>query len=108
MDLARLDQMTEFALEVLANGDPNQVRGLVRGLAQNYATEPALAIAFALTSAASNLEDMVRDDTGTAAKAYKMSALVAADIMAVESMGRKNAKGQDLLYFWRRVDPYFL
>jgi len=108
MDLARLDQMTEFALEVLAHGDPDRVRGLVRDLAQTYATESALAIAFALTSAASNLEDMVRDEAGVASRAYKMSALVAADIMAVQAMGRSDVKGQDLLHFWRRVDPYFL
>lgn len=108
MDLGRLDQMTEHALEVLAGDDPAQMRRLVRNMAQSYASDPALAIAFALTSAASALEDMVRDEKGSAARAYKLSALVAADVMAVQAMGKAEVLGGDLLYFWRRVDPYFL
>ena len=108
MDLGRLDQMTEQALEVLAGGDPVRMRRLVRDMASSYATDPALAIAFALTSAASALEDMVRDENSSAPRAYKMSALVAADVLAVQAMGKTEVLGQDLLHFWRRVDPYFL
>lgn len=108
MDLGRLDQMTEQALEVLAGDDPAKMRRLVRDMAHGFSSDPALAIAFALTSAASALEDMVRDENGAAARAYKLSALVAADVMAVQAMGKQEVLGQDLLYFWRRVDPYFL
>jgi len=39
---------------------------------------------------------------------FRMAALVAADVLAVEAMGKRPAKARDLLWFWRRVDPYFL
>lgn len=108
MDLARLDQMTEYALEVLAGNDPIRIGGLVRQMAQSYAHDPGLSIAFALTSAASALEDLFSDDSGVSSRAYKLSALVAADVMAIQAMGKMDVRGQDLLHFWRRVDPYFL
>lgn len=107
---SELDRMIELAVERLAQSDPQNSRKLVRDLATAWPNEPALSIAFALTSAAASLEDMV--DTPKAARSaqlgYKLSALMSADIFALEAMGQNPALGQDLLHFWRRVDPYFL
>lgn len=107
----QLDRMIEYSVNVLATENPKQIGSLVRDLATKWPSQPASAIAFALTSAASSLEDMIETDErsfGTVLRAYKLAALVAADIFALEQMGIYPSTGADLLHFWRRVDPYFL
>jgi hypothetical protein len=105
------DEMIEFALEELLSGNDPRRRALVRNLCMRWPGVPALVVAFVLTSAAAMIEDNFdrhRDPAAVAALAYRLAALLAADIYAVESMGFVPAKAQDLLHFWRRVDPYFL
>ena len=89
---------------------PLTLGGLVHRLAREWPNEPALSVAFALTCAAANIEDVIKDAASAraAAFAYKLAALLAADIHAVQAMGQVPAKASDLLHFWRRVDPYFL
>lgn len=110
MRQGNLDLMIEYAVACLATEDHRKIRKLVREMAQRWPNEPALAIAFAVTSAAATLEDVVDtlEATQTAQSGYRLAALVAADVFAVEAMGQVPAVGQDLLHFWRRVDPYFL
>lgn len=110
MQQALLDQMIEFAVAELASGDTARIGKLVRSLAQHYPGEKALMLCFALTSAAAAVEDVFRHDSDRQAPniGYKLSALVAADILAIELLNNRPAKGVDLLHFWRRVDPYFL
>jgi hypothetical protein len=108
MQTGNLDQMIAFAIEVLASGDDHRIGGLVRMMAHEFPNEPALALCFALTSAASALEDIFDEEKASADRAYRLAALVAADVLAVEAMGQTQAKTGHLLHFWRRVDPYFL
>jgi hypothetical protein len=110
MHQATLDLMIEFAVAELASADPTRTGRLVRTLAQQYPNEKALLLCFALTSAAAAVEDVVRDDKDgePPALGYKLAALVAADILAIEALNGRSAKAVDLLHFWRRVDPYFL
>ena len=108
MGLTALDQMVSFATEALASGDDVRISRLVRDLATEWPQEPALSISFALTSAASALEEILSEHQGPVNRAYRMAALAAADILAVEAMGQSPAKTENLLHFWRRVDPYFL
>lgn len=105
-----LDEMIEFAVERLAQEDPRSSRKLVRDLATIWPSQPALSIVFALTTAAATLQDVVdsRASKEATQSGYKLAALVASDIFALEAMGHCPATGQDLLHFWRRVDPYFL
>ena len=104
------DLMIEFAVACLATEDHRRIRKLVREMAQAWPNEAALGIAFAITSAASTFEDMVdsRASKTSARLGFRLAAFVAADIYAIQEMGQTPAKGQDLLHFWRRVDPYFL
>ena len=104
------DLMIEFAVACLATEDHRRIRILVREMAQAWPNEAALGIAFAITSAASTFEDMVDSlaSKNSVRLGYRIAALVAADIYAIQEMGQVPAKGQDLLHFWRRVDPYFL
>ena len=110
MRQGNLDLMIEYAVACLAADDHQDIRALVRQMAQRWPDEPALAVAFSLTSAAATVEDVVNSpDAVTAAqKGYRLAALVAADIFAIEALGQVPATAQDLLHFWRRVDPYFL
>lgn len=101
--------MIDFAAGELASGDPVRIGALVRRLADRFPSEPALSLCFALTSAAARIEDLVLTEQGeTALRGYRLAALLAADIHAVQSMGQVPATATDLLHFWRRVDPYFL
>jgi hypothetical protein len=106
-----LDRMIALSVETLTQGDEDRIGGLVRLLATRWPNEPALSIAFALTNAAASIEEMVDSETTPPVvlmRAYKFAALVAADVHAVQSMGKVPARASDLLHFWRRVDPWFL
>src|SRR6056297_142964 len=108
MDTAVLDRTTGFATETLASEDAARIGGLVRVMALRWPRERALSISFALTSAAAEMEDLMADRSheGAASRAYKMAALVAADVLAIEASGIEVARGKDLLHYWRRADPY--
>ncbi len=108
--LATVDQMIEFSVAELASGDGRRIGALVRSLANRWPDDKALLIAFALTSAAGLTADFLRSGPGDGSpeRAYKLAALVAADVLAVESLGQSPVRGRHLLQFWRRVDPYFL
>ena len=108
---ATLDQMTEFAMEELLSGDGERKRAMVRRMAERWPAEPALALVYAVTSATEAIEDAF----GEAASrdpviplGYRLSALISADVHAVQSMGQIPSFAEDLLHFWRRVDPLFL
>lgn len=105
-----LDLMIEFAVSALASGDALRTGALVRRLAQDFSGEKALLLCFALTTAAAAIEDVMRHDGPgpPPALGYKLAALVAADILAIEALYDRTATAIDLLHFWRRVDPYFL
>ncbi len=108
---AALDQMIEFAMEELLSGNAQRKRAMVRRMAERWPAEPALAMAYALTSATSSIEDSFGDAAANdpvIPLGYRLSALVSADIHAVQMMGQVPSVAEDLLHFWRRVDPLFL
>ena len=108
MWMSDLDHMIAYCVAALASGNTGRIQSLVRDLAEDWPCQSALSISFALTSAAAELEISSSKSSNAANTAYRLAALVAADVMAIESMGRSNAKTTHLLHFWRRVDPYFL
>ena len=108
MKAGTLDEMTDYAVEVLATGESTKIGALVREMASNWPNEPALSVSFAICSAAANLTDLMKNQQAVASTAYKLAALVAADTLAIEQTLESSAKTQHLLQYWRRVDPYFL
>lgn len=104
----RLDTHIEFAIEELASGDQIRIGSMVRRMAIESPNEPALSICFAVTNAASLLEEQFQETDKAVLLAYRFAALLAADIFAIETMGQIPATGHHLLQFWRRTDPYFL
>ena len=108
---AILDEMIEFAMEELLSGEDARRRSMVRRMAERWPEEPALALAYALTSATEAIEDSfaeVGDRDPVVPLGYRLSALISADIHAVQSMGQVPGLAEDLLHFWRRADPAFL
>lgn len=108
---AAIDDMIEFAMEELLSGNILRKQAMVRRMAERWPTEPALALVYAVTSATESIEDSF----GAAAAndpviplGYRLSALISADVHAVQSMGQIPSMAEDLLHFWRRVDPHFL
>ena len=105
-----LDEMIEFATEELLSGSHERRRALVRRMAQRWADEPALALCYALTSASEGIADALPDREREPAilVGFRLSALISADIHAVQAIGQVPAQSEDLLQFWRRSDPAFL
>ena len=110
MTLDHLDQMTAYALEDLAAGNRDRLRTLVRRMSERWHNTPALMVSLALTSAAHELESQFRGPgiQDAAYLAYKFAALVAGDVLALETLGGRGVLARDLLLYWRRTDPYFL
>lgn len=104
-----LDDMIEFAMEELLSGQEIRRRALVRQLARRWPDEPALALAYAVTSATEAIEDSFNGTPDDVVPlGYRLAALISADVHAVQMMGQVPAEAGDLLHFWRRVDPAFL
>lgn len=108
---APLDQMIEFIMEELLSGSAKRKRAMVRKLAEQWPREPALALVYAMTSATAAIEDSFRNASSedpVIPLGYRLSALISADVHAIQSMGQVPSVAEDLLHFWRRVDPLFL
>jgi len=109
--VAKLDEMTEFAMEALLSGSELRRRQMVRRMAERWPGEPALALVYAVTCATEAIEDSFGEVGGSdpvVPLGYRLSALLSADVHAVQSMGQIPSVAEDLLHFWRRVDPAFL
>ena len=106
--MSDLDHMIAYSVAALASGDENRIQSLVWDLAEDWPAQSALSVSSALTSAATELEGVSIKNADAANTSYRLASLVAADVMAIEVMGRSNAKTLHLLHFWRRVDLYFL
>ncbi len=108
---ATLDQMIEFAMEELLSGNAQRKRAMVRKMAERWPDQPALALVYAVTSATEAIEDTFRNaavQDPVIPLGYRLSALISADVHAVQSMGQVPTVAEDLLHFWRRVDPAYL
>ncbi|WP_123641488.1 hypothetical protein [Histidinibacterium lentulum] len=107
---AVLDEMTEFAIEELLSGRPERPAALVRRMAERWPEEPALGLVFAVTSAVAGIEDSfggAAPQEPVISLGYRIAALAAADVHAIQAMGHVPALAEDLLHFWRRSDPAY-
>lgn len=108
--VAVLDEMIEFAMEEMLSGNSQRKRAMVRRMAERWPDQPALALVYAVTSATETIEDTYADEVEDPVipLGYRLSAMISADVHAVQSMGQNPSIAGDLLHFWRRVDPLFL
>lgn len=107
-----LDDMIAFAREELLSGHQDRKRSMIKTMAERWPDQPALSLVYAVTSATEAIEESTQRRSKEAEEAvphgYRLSALVSADVHAVQSMGLNPPRAEDLLHFWRRVDPHFL
>lgn len=109
--MALLDEMISCALDDLLAHNEGQRHELLRRMCQRWPEESALTVCFALTSAAAMIDDCPAKGPVSdyrANFAYKIAAVLAADIFAAEHIAGHRAKAGDLLQFWHRVDPYYV
>ena len=110
MSKAPLNEMTSYALHELETKKLKNYGILVICMCKKWPNAPALSIVYSLTYVAVTLgKDKKRKKSLGARKdiVFKMAALVAADIYAVEGIRQAPAKASDLLYFWRRIEPLY-
>lgn len=104
------DTLIRFAVDRLSL-QPDGWRSLVRDLAQLWPATPALELSFVLVSAAERLLASDPRPAGVetqARHAYKLAALLALDVYAMQVADRDGPTAADLHRYWTDVDPYFL
>ncbi|MBV0913635.1 hypothetical protein [Anianabacter salinae] len=110
MSFAEVEARTNFVVErLVSSGDDS--RSVVRDLAKAWPDTRALALVFALTDAAARIETLFDSETESRAAArtgYRLAALLAADVYAIEASGIAPVGVSDLQRYWHEVDPYFL
>lgn len=110
MGLGQIDAMVDFAIAQIS-GEPEGYRSVVRDLALGWPMAPGLQLVFVLVSAVQAIERVqqaANDVIGNTTETLRMAGLLSSDIYALETLGRQNITGQDLLDYWDRYDPFFL
>jgi len=106
----RIDHMTEFAIAGLLAA-PDGWRSIVRDIAARWPDVPPLEITFVLVSAAEAISDLLAVDDPSrdvGAHAWRVAALLAADVYAMERLGLPRETAADLFAYWKRYDSFFL
>ncbi len=102
--------MAELVIEKLAD-DTCPVRALPRDLAERWPDAAILDVVVAIATGANAVEAMFTPKgpcTARALTAWRVAALVATDLRAMQALGLDHARAADLLAYWRAHDPYFL
>lgn len=110
MTFEQLDQITHYAIEALFNGNDGW-RSLIRDLVHLWPDASILEICFALVEAASAIEGNFGANSPSrtqSAQAYRLAALVTADLYAMVAIGGYGSRARDLASYWRDHDDYFL
>lgn len=111
MERTEAETRTDFAVERLLTGDSQSRRLLVRDLAERWPGTRAMALVFTLTDAAAHIEAMLDSETESRQAAfhgYRLAALLAADVYAIELTQGAPVMAQDLWRYWNESDPFFL
>lgn len=106
----RIDHMTEFAIAGLLAA-PDGWRSLVREIAARWPDVPPLEICFVLVSAAEAISGLIAADDPSqdaGAQAWRLAALLSADLYAMEQLGLPRARAADLFGYWKDHDSYFI
>lgn len=101
-------EKVHFAIERLLEA-PDGWRSVVRDMVRAWPDAPPTELIYALAAAASELEatfgpgSPARED---AAQAWRLAALLGADLYAMQAMDLPHARAAELETYWA-VDPYF-
>lgn len=110
MSLQQIDTMIDFAIARISNG-PEGYRSVVRHLAEKWPDVTGAQIIFVLVSAAHAIERVFGSDlepTSEVQNTFRIAALLASDLFALQKRGNFAPTGRDLIEHWHSHDPYFL
>ncbi|MCC5968437.1 MAG: hypothetical protein JJU15_00640 [Pararhodobacter sp.] len=111
---AQIDALGEFVLErVMVPGSTPRgaVRDLVFTMAKQCPDTRALAPVLVLAIVANGLDETLNDSASPRSSAtglWRMAALVATDVMAMEGQGNGGRSIADLVAYWHTSDGFFL
>lgn len=110
MGLQQIDAMIGFAIARVSD-TPDGYRSVVRDLASDWPDATGAQIVFVIVSAADAIERVFETDPSPRTEvqqAFRVAALLASDLFAMEQRGNFAPTGRDLLDYWQANDPYFL
>jgi len=110
---AEIDELGEFVVVRILEKDTcarRVARELVERIAQEHPQAHALTAALLLTIAANGIEETLgAGDTAAAARdVWRMAALLAVDVLAMQRGSAGAHSAADLLRYWRKSDDFFL
>lgn len=108
--LDNLDAMTEFCIERLLSGADGW-RSVVRDMAARWPDAPPMDMVFALVAAAEAIAGLfgpAGPARESATQAWRLAALLALDVYAMQQSGHPGARASDCVDYWRNKDRYFL
>ena len=110
MSLQQIDKMIDFAIAQVSD-TPDGYRAVVRELAAKWPDVTGAQIVFVLVSAAHAIErvfDAVPEPRVEVQQTFRVAALLASDLFALQKRGNFAPSGRDLTSYWRESDPFFL
>jgi len=110
MTFKNIDQMTHFIIAALNLGGGGW-KSACRDLVNKWPDAQGLEICFAFSAAASAIESNFNGNSPArelSNHAYRLAALIAADMFAMQSIGGYGTQARDLYKYWQDHDDYFL
>ena len=102
--------MIDFAIAQVSD-KPDGYRAVVRNLADKWPDVTGAQMVFVLVSAAHAIEqvfDSPPEPRTDAQHTFRVAALLASDLFALQNRGYVTPVGRDLTAYWHENDPFFL
>ncbi len=110
METEPIDQMIQYAIVALFEGEGGW-RTVPRQMVRRWPDVEGLELCFALVAAANAIEENFNMDSPASARAtqaYRLAALLSADLYGMAAVGHFGSQAGDLLKYWQEYDPFFL
>lgn len=110
MSLQQIDTMIDFAIAHVSSGQDGY-RCVVRDLAREWPDVTGAQIVFVLVSTAHAIERVFGpqpDPSNEVQQTFRVAALLASDLFALQKRGNFAPTGRDLTDYWHTHDPFFL
>ena len=110
MTIEQLDEMAQYVIAALFESD-NGWRSVTRDLVRRWDDVEGLQVCFALVAAGNAIEETFNRDSPAcdrSTQAYRLAALVSADLFGMSAVGGFGTKARDLQEYWHKHDQYFL
>ena len=103
------DDLTEFAVHFLL-AKQEEVRLLPHALVKRSPDSAALELIYILSVAAGSIQQVLQGDSVSprATEAWRVAALMGADLHIMQLMGLPSKTAADLLGYWQAQDRFFL